>query len=568
MEIPNDKSFAFVHNEQWIKILDITKYKNKRTFPVLQLFVFLSLFQAFPLFSRNVQPLKGIYDGKIGNDEVILVAESTDSVFLKGYFVLNRGKAVEMSHTFLLNNAGPKPVFQSDLYLGTLTKAQSDSTSFDGTLTLLNKRRRFFFWRPKATLHLVRRPELKVVPSDRYQKEVFSTVETKSDILYGKAKGYWTNSPYTDEAYINVLSKGLIKSFKDPQLLDLNLDIYYPKGDFFKNRPLVMLIHGGAFYIGSKESAAEKTLATTLAKRGYVVASIDYRLGFKMLASDIEMSGYRAIQDAHAALRFLAHNAKGLGINPQQIYVGGTSAGGVASLNVAFLDNDKLPGPIKQAIKDGTATKIEASGNKYTEGFQIKGVANMWGAVSDLNIITKDKKIPVLSIHGTADDIVPYGYDYPFQNLVMINRLVTDKMYGSKPIHDQLQILGIRNRLVTLNGLGHEPELETATSLNHYMDTITTQVARFFYEETAPQISLPASQLKVSETADQKPVFYEVNNGDPVQVSVQGGVKTKSDPKDATVIWFSNSNDRKLIIQATNPFDAWISQAFPVTLVK
>jgi len=365
-----------------------------------------------------------------------------------------------------------------------------------------------------------------------------------------------------------VLSKGLIKAFKDPQLLDLNLDIYYPKSDFFKNRPLVMLIHGGAFYIGSKESVAEKTLATTLAKRGYVVASIDYRLGFKMLASDIELSGYRAIQDAHAALRFLAHNAKGLGIDPTQIYVGGTSAGGVASLNVAFLNDYNLPERIKESIKDGEVTKIEASGNKYTESFEIKAVANMWGAVSDLNIITPNRKIPVLSIHGTADDIVPFGYDYPFQNSMLFNRLVMDKMYGSKPICDQLKILGIRNRLIALNGLGHEPELASATTLNNYMDTITTDVSTFFYEETAPRINLPASQLNVSETTPLNPLFYEVENGTPVLVTVLGGVKVNADPRDATIIWFRNSSDHNLIIRATNKFEAWSTQTFRVTLTK
>ncbi len=546
----------------------MTKSENKLTFPVLQLLVFLCVFQVSMLSGQNVLPQKGIYDGKVGSDQVILVAESSDAAFMKGYFVENRGKAVEDSHAFTLNGSGKRTFFQSDLYLAKLKSATFSPEKISGTMILLNKKRRFFFWRQKAPFRFDLRPEIPDKTTRRYQDEIFPTVEIKSDLLYGKAKGYWTNSPYTDDPYITVLSKGLIKSFKDPEMLDLNLDVYYPKGDFFKNRPLVMLIHGGAFYIGSKESVAEKSLATSLAKRGYVVASINYRLGFKMVASDVEMSGYRAIQDGHAALRFLAHNAKGLGIDPNQIYVGGTSAGAVASLNLAFLDNNNLPERIKQAIKDGTATKIEASGNKYSEAFKIKAVANMWGAVSDLNIISKDKKVSVLSIHGTADDIVPFTHDYPFQNSMMINRLVMDKMYGSKPIHDQLQMLGMRNRLVTLKGLGHEPELETATKLNQYMDTITTQVARFFYEETAPQISLPASQLKVSETADQKSVFYEVSNGDPVQVSVEGGVKTKSDPRDATVIWFRNSPDRKFIIQATNKLDAWITQTFPVELVN
>lgn len=520
------------------------------------------------LFGQSKFLMKGTYDGKIGNDQLILVAETADSALLKGYFVLNRGKAVEDSHAFSIQRSGRKPIFQSDLYLGKFKSARISSSSMEGRLALLNKRRRFFFWRPKVDLSFTCRPEIQVTPTERYQKEIFPAFEVKSDLLYGKAKGYWTSSPYTDDPYIEVLGKGLVKSFNDPELLDLNLDIYYPKTDIFKNRPLVMLVHGGAFYIGSKESAAEKALATTLAKRGYVVASINYRLGFKLLASDVELSAYRAIQDAHAALRFLAHNAKGLGIDPTQIYVGGTSAGAVASLSVAFMDNDERPERIIEAEKEGYVTKIEVSGNKYTESFEIKAVVNMWGAVADLNMIDKDENISVLSIHGTADGIVPYEYDHPFKNSLMINRLLMDKMYGSKPIHDRLQILGHRNRLISLEGLGHEPELDNFKTLNQWMDTITYQVSKFFYEETAPSVLLPYSQLSISENSELKSMYYEVTNGSPVEITVVGGVKTNANPTDATVIWFRNSEKKQLKILTHNKFEAWNTSYFPVTIIR
>ncbi len=513
-------------------------------------------------------PEKGVYDGNIGSDRIVLVVEDSNPEKVKGYFVLTRGKAVEESHSFSLEKTGSRLIFQSDLYLGKLKSSVISSKGFSGTLILLNRKKRFFFWRPKANLNFTRRPETVVKPTDRYKKEIFSGVEVKSDLLYGKAKGYWTRSPYSDDPYIATLSKGLIKSFNEPQMLDLKLDIYYPKTDLFKNRPLVMLIHGGAFYIGSKESAAEQALATSFAKRGYVVASIDYRLGFKLLTSDIELSAYRAVQDAHAALRFMAHNAKGLGINPDQVYVGGTSAGGVASLSVAFMDNDERPERIQKAGKEGRVTKIEESGNKYTEKFTIKAVANLWGAVADLNIIDKDEKISVLSIHGTADEIVPYETDYPFQNSLMINRLIMDKMYGSKLIHDRLKILGIRNQLVSLEGLGHEPELDNYKTLNQWMDTITSYGARFIYEETAPEIVLPPNQLTISENADLKPFYFEVNNGSLVQISVTGGVKAKANPTDPSVIWIKNAEKRQLTLLTTNQFEAWNRKTYQVTVVR
>jgi hypothetical protein len=342
------------------------------------------------------------------------------------------------------------------------------------------------------------------------------------------------------------------------------MDIYYPKTDLFKNRPCVMLIHGGAFYVGNKESAAEKSLATTLAKCGYLVASIDYRLGFRLSPSDLEMSAYRAAQDAHAALRFLAHNAKGLGIDPNQIYVGGTSAGGVASLNVAFMNNDERPERILENDNEGLVTKIEESGNKYDEKFSIKAVANMWGGVADLNIIDSEEKISVLSIHGTADEIVPFDYDHPFKNSLLFNRLLMDKMYGSKPIHDRLKMLGLRNRLVSLQGLGHEPELIGISKLNQYMDTISYQVKRFFYEETAPSVFLPPNQLNLSESSILKPFYFEVRNGSPVKITVSGGVKASSDPTDSAVIWFKNTGERQIKFLCKNKFEAWSSTIFPI----
>lgn len=539
-----------------------------RLFKILNLLLIFVVITTKLVNAQTISPEKGTYDGSIGKDQLILVADKADSSLLKGYFVLNRGKAVEENHFFILNTSGSKPIFQSDIFLGKMKTSKISSSGFEGRLVLLNGKRRFFFWRPKVNVNFIQRPEVQVEPTKRYQDEIFPAIEVKSDLIYGKAKGYWTHSPYSNEPYITTLSKGLVKAFDDPELLDLKLDVYYPKTDLFKNRPLVLLIHGGAFYIGSKESACEAALATSLAKRGYLVASIDYRLGFKLTPSDVELSAYRAIQDANAALRFLAHNAKGLGIDPTQVYIGGTSAGAVASLNTAFMKNDERPERILEASEEGKLGKIEESGNKYAETFNIKAVVNMWGAVADVNIIDKDERISVLSIHGTADDIVPFENDYPFRNALMINRLVMDKMFGSKSIHNRLQILDIRNRLVSLDGLGHEPELATYNTLNNWMDTISNNVSRFLYEETAPDVVLPPNQLKISERAEQKPFYYEVNNGSLVQISVSGGVKTKADPTDSSVIWFKDEEKKEIIFLTRNKFESWNTKAFPVQIIK
>ena len=96
------------------------------------------------------------------------------------------------------------------------------------------------------------------------------------------------------------------------------MDIYTPDGDNCINRPLIILAHGGSFIGGSKTNPTMVDLCETFAKRGYVAASINYRLAtsstvlgpfsglFWMtnLENGIKVI-YSAMTDAKAAVRFL-----------------------------------------------------------------------------------------------------------------------------------------------------------------------------------------------------------------------------------------------------------------------
>jgi len=99
---------------------------------------------------------------------------------------------------------------------------------------------------------------------------------------------------------------------------EMKLDLYRPKnteGDL----PAVVCIHGGGWWQGTRANHAH--VAKALAARGYVTATISYRL------SD-EAPFPAQIQDCKAAVRFLRAKAEKFGIISDRIGAIGLSAGG------------------------------------------------------------------------------------------------------------------------------------------------------------------------------------------------------------------------------------------------
>lgn len=97
------------------------------------------------------------------------------------------------------------------------------------------------------------------------------------------------------------------------------LDLYLPESDGSTVYPLVILIHGGAFFRGDSGDMAD--LAKLLSTKGFAAASINYRL-----SGDAAFPA--GVQDAAAAVRYLRANAPSWGLDPHRIAVWGESAGG------------------------------------------------------------------------------------------------------------------------------------------------------------------------------------------------------------------------------------------------
>ncbi len=63
--------------------------------------------------------------------------------------------------------------------------------------------------------------------------------------------------------------------------------------------------------------------------------SINYRLGFHPLKKEVREAEMRALEDADAALAYLL-GREDLHINPQQVFLAGTSVGAITALNMAY----------------------------------------------------------------------------------------------------------------------------------------------------------------------------------------------------------------------------------------
>lgn len=205
-------------------------------------------------------------------------------------------------------------------------------------------------------------------PGLRYLDQVFSSVQATPNLTYGSA----INDRNQTEA--------------------LKLDLYRPAGDTATDRPAVVMVHGGGFVGGSKESFRGR--AEDLALRGYVVVSIDYRLATVPIGrtpGQPPSAAYLkavtdAKHDAQAAVRWLRANAGTYGIDPDRIGITGGSAGAVTSLTVAWGSDE--PGN---------------SGNPGYSSEVLAAVADS-GAAGD--ILQDPSDPPALMLNGTADTTV------------------------------------------------------------------------------------------------------------------------------------------------------------------
>lgn len=365
-----------------------------------------------------------------------------------------------------------------------------------------------------------------------YRDSVYS-VKVKRDIEYGRAEGYWADFPDSDEPFLGIyMSKMGDKKKKE---LSLTMDVYTPKDKGIATRPLLVLIHGGGFYNGNKTNAGYQEWGRYFASLGYTVASVNYRLGFHANKASIEKAGYRAMQDVNGAIRYILHNYQDYGVDPDRVFVAGTSAGAITALNLAFMTQDDVPA---SARGEGL---IEDVNPHLKEKFSIRAVGSMWGAVNDLSVI-KNRNIPIIAFHSTGDPVVPFGADHPFQD-VFGNGLITPVMYGDGQIIPYAQSLGRKAVLhkYDLPGI-HAINIGDDFKINHLSYEIQYALRDFFADVMLPhpanfRIFSGSQEIKIDPT-DVKLASW----------AVDGGVIMESDKGFAKVLLFPDAPSHSLTV--------------------
>ena len=222
--------------------------------------------------------------------------------------------------------------------------------------------------------------------SGRFTDRIFDDVERTSNIVFGQA------------------------SRQDGTQI-LEMDIYTPVGDSETQRPVLILAFGGGFTSGFRRDLLITTIANEFAQRGFVTASIDYRLleETPTTQDEVEIGIIEAMHDMKAAVRFMREDALGAniyGTRPDAVFVGGVSAGAIMASFSGALDNDDV---VTEAVGDFLAANNGLDGNSSTNteiSSDVQAIFSLSGAVTDPNWID-ERTAPIYAAHEEFDTVVP-----------------------------------------------------------------------------------------------------------------------------------------------------------------
>ena len=232
----------------------------------------------------------------------------------------------------------------------------------------------------------------------------------------------------------------------------LRLDLYRPQDCSRDPLPALVMIHGGGWRSwpdGAWTKSTDEAIARGFARRGFSVASIDYRL------SDVAPFP-AALEDCRRAVRWVRSNAARLGADPDHLGVWGFSAG--AHLALLLGSTDPASGAADPSDPGGARSRVQAvaAWAGPTDLTDVSGPRKLEGELGDLarrflggspeetpeayrraspiSHVARSNA-PVLLVHGDRDLLVPFSH--------------------SEVMLERLRAAGVPASLLPLKGAGH-----------------------------------------------------------------------------------------------------------------
>lgn len=333
---------------------------------------------------------------------------------------------------------------------------------------------------------------------DRYREFVFDINDIETfDEVYAQFTNddLWNNGDTT----LNIVCFDPRDFMSSPSedLWEISYKVYRPKSsaDQCINRPAVIFIHGGGYNYAksTNEGNGPVSQSIDLARRGYVVISINYRKGWDMReARNVTLLGplvngcqncacengnndcraesfmkmnYSMMQDARAAHRKVANDNLALGIDPNKIFYMGVSTGAVGALHAAYAVDDL---PLENLTNGESFLDVMGDPDKFGESlnpnlnFEVAGVASIAGSISRTDWVEAEDDIPLFMIHTARDEAVPYCQEniLSMRYLQLGNPNYYLQQHGPGRIYKHVRCLEdsvstTKMRLISLQGLFH-----------------------------------------------------------------------------------------------------------------
>lgn len=226
---------------------------------------------------------------------------------------------------------------------------------------------------------------------------------------------------------------------------DLKLDLYLPAASGAAPRPAIVFVHGGGWRAGVRANFAP--MAIRMAERGYVAASISYRLSPEALYP-------AAILDAKAAVRWVRAHAGEYGIDPGRIAIAGGSAGGQIAALTGVTNGERRfdpdGGPVSSDVQaivniDGLSDFTSEEARKYEDDpAKRPSSAGAWfgGRYAEKAALWRDAS-PLYHVKKGAP---------PMLFIVSAQRRFS---LGREEMVERLRALGVPNRVVPVPDTPH-----------------------------------------------------------------------------------------------------------------